>query len=147
MIFFGTLHSAGCIFPFLLCILLLFVRFKSEFCNKEFMIWATVSSQFCFCWLYRAFPSLTAPSEHLWQAWGLILHAILPLLLSYWCFSFALECRISFFGGIQHCPMSVVQQLLWRFCSHRRRWVHILLNGSNVYGYLSERKLKHLLCS
>ena len=22
------------------------------------MIWATVSSQFCFCWLYRAFPSL-----------------------------------------------------------------------------------------
>ena len=22
------------------------------------MIWTTVSSQFCFCWLYRAFPSL-----------------------------------------------------------------------------------------
>ena len=27
----------------------------SEFFNKEFMIWATVSSQSCFCWLYRAF--------------------------------------------------------------------------------------------
>ena len=33
---------------------LYFLQFKSEFCNKEFMIWATVSSQFCFCWLYRA---------------------------------------------------------------------------------------------
>ena len=28
--------------------------------NKEFMIWATVSSQSCFCWLYRASPSLAA---------------------------------------------------------------------------------------
>ena len=24
------------------------------------MIWATVSSRYCFCWLYRAFPSLAA---------------------------------------------------------------------------------------
>ena len=37
-----------------------FLQFKSEFCNKEFMIWATVSSQSCFCWLYRASPSLAA---------------------------------------------------------------------------------------
>ena len=28
---------------------LYFLQFKSEFCNKEFMIWATVSSQSCFC--------------------------------------------------------------------------------------------------
>ena len=28
--------------------------------NKEFMIWATVSSQSCFCWLDRASPSLAA---------------------------------------------------------------------------------------
>jgi len=28
--------------------------------NKEFMIWATVSSWSCFCWLYRASPSLAA---------------------------------------------------------------------------------------
>ena len=34
------------------------LQFKSEFGNKEFMIWATVSSQSCFCWLYRASPSL-----------------------------------------------------------------------------------------
>jgi len=37
-----------------------FLPFKSEFCNKEFMIWATVSSRSCFCWLYRASSSLAA---------------------------------------------------------------------------------------
>ena len=35
-----------------------FLQFKSEFCNKEFMIWATVSFQSCFGWLSTAF--------HLW---------------------------------------------------------------------------------
>ena len=42
-----------CVFPY-------FFQFKSEFCNKEFIIWATVSSQSCFCWLYRASPFLAA---------------------------------------------------------------------------------------
>ena len=37
-----------------------FLQFTSEFGNKEFMIWATVSSQSWFCWLYRASPSLAA---------------------------------------------------------------------------------------
>ena len=37
-----------------------FLQCKSEFCNKDFMIWAKVSSQSCFCWLYRASPSLAA---------------------------------------------------------------------------------------
>ena len=37
-----------------------FLQFKSEFGNKGFMIWAAVSSQSCFCWLYRASPSLAA---------------------------------------------------------------------------------------
>ena len=37
-----------------------FFPFKSEFGNKEIMTWATVSSQFCFCWLYRASSSLAA---------------------------------------------------------------------------------------
>ena len=37
-----------------------FLQFKSEFCNKELMIWATFSSWSCFCWLYRASPSLAA---------------------------------------------------------------------------------------
>ena len=37
-----------------------FLQFQSEFGNKEFMIWATVSSWSCFCWLYRASPFLAA---------------------------------------------------------------------------------------
>ena len=37
-----------------------FLQFKSEFGNKAFMIWATVSSQSYFCWLCRAFSSLIA---------------------------------------------------------------------------------------
>ena len=37
-----------------------FLQLKSEFGNKEFMIWATVSSWSCFCWLCRASPSLAA---------------------------------------------------------------------------------------
>ena len=37
-----------------------FLQFKSEFGNNKFMIWATVSSQYCFCWLYRVSPSLAA---------------------------------------------------------------------------------------
>ena len=39
-----------------------FPYFKSKFCNKEFIIWATVSSQSCLCWLYRASTSLAAKS-------------------------------------------------------------------------------------
>jgi len=27
------------------------LQFKSDFCNKEFMVWTTVSSWSCFCWL------------------------------------------------------------------------------------------------
>ena len=37
-----------------------FLQFKSEFCNKDFMILATVSPWYCFCWLYRASSSLAA---------------------------------------------------------------------------------------
>ena len=45
------------------------------------------------------------PSESLWQVWGLILNVMLPLLPSFWGFSFALGCGVSFFGGIQHSPV------------------------------------------
>ena len=37
-----------------------FLQFKPEFCNKKFMIRATVSSRSSFCWLYRASPSSAA---------------------------------------------------------------------------------------
>ena len=52
-----------------------FFHFKSEFGNKEFMIWATVSSPSCFCWLYRAFPPLAAKN---------IINLILVLTIL-WC--------------------------------------------------------------
>ena len=48
---------------------------KSEFRNKEFIIWATVSSLSCFCWLYRASPSLAAKN---------IINLILVLAI-WWC--------------------------------------------------------------
>ena len=38
----------------------IFLQFKYEFGNKEFMIWATVRSHSCFCWLYRASLPLAA---------------------------------------------------------------------------------------
>ena len=52
-----------------------FLQFKSEFGNKELMIWATVSSRSCFCWLYRASPSLAARN---------IINLILVLTI-WWC--------------------------------------------------------------
>ena len=47
----GGINSSGFLY---------FLEFKPEFGNEEFMIWATVSSRSCFCWLYRASPSLAA---------------------------------------------------------------------------------------
>ena len=44
-------------------------------------------------------------SQRLWQVWGLILNAILPLLPSCWGFSFALGCGVSFYGRIHHSPV------------------------------------------
>ena len=52
-----------------------FFQFMSEFCNKDFIIWATVSSWSCFCWLYRASPSLVAKN---------IISLILVLTM-WWC--------------------------------------------------------------
>ena len=54
------LYNHGTLFRSYLNGLVVFPTFfnLSQFGNKEFMIWATVSSQSCFCWLYRASPSL-----------------------------------------------------------------------------------------
>ena len=51
------------------------LQFKSEFGNKEFMIWATASSWSCFCWLYRTYLSSTEKN---------IINQIL-VLTSWWC--------------------------------------------------------------
>ena len=55
-------------FPYIL-------QFQSEFGNKEFMIWAIVSSQSCFCWLYRASPSLPAKN----------IISLISVLTIWWC--------------------------------------------------------------
>ena len=52
-----------------------FLQFKSQFGNKEFLIWATVSFQSCLCWLYRASPSMAAKN---------IINLILVLTI-WWC--------------------------------------------------------------
>ena len=52
-----------------------FCQCKSEFGNKEFMIWATVSSWSCFCWLYKTSPSLATKN---------IINLILVLTI-WWC--------------------------------------------------------------
>ena len=66
MIYFIPEWSSG--FPY-------FLHSKSEFVNKEFMIWASVSSQSCFCWLYRASQSLAAKN---------IINFI-SVLIIWWC--------------------------------------------------------------
>ena len=48
---------------------------------------------------------LSEPSNHLWRVWSLILNVILPLLLSFWGFFFALWYGVYFFGGTQHSPV------------------------------------------
>ena len=53
---------------------------------------------------------LFEPSKCLWRIWGLILNVILPLLPSFWGFSFALGRGVSFFGGIQHSPVNSYQK-------------------------------------
>ena len=52
-----------------------FLQLKSEFCNKEFMIWVTVSPQSCFCWLYSSSPFSAAKN---------IINLILVLTV-WWC--------------------------------------------------------------
>ena len=64
----------------------------------------TVLAQSCGVFGYWCTQGLSEPSECLWRVRDLILNVILPLLLSFWGFSFALGCGVSFFGGIQHSP-------------------------------------------
>ena len=69
---------------------------------------------------------LFEPSKRLWCVWDLILNVISPLLPSCWGFSFAPECGLSFFGGIQHSSVDGCSAVSCNFGVHRR-WAHILL--------------------
>ena len=58
-----------------LVVFLYFLQLKSEFGKKEFMIWAIVSLWSCFCWLYRASPSLAAKN----------IISLISVLTIWWC--------------------------------------------------------------
>ena len=57
---------------------------------------------------------LFEPSKCFWWGWGLILNVILPLIPSFWVFSFALGCGV-YFGGIQHSPVYGCSALSYNF--------------------------------
>ena len=61
-----------------------FLQFQSEFGNKEFMIWATVSSRSCFCWLYRASPFLAAKN----------IINLISVLTIWWCPCIVFSCVV-----------------------------------------------------
>ena len=63
---------------------------------------------------------LFEPSKRLWCVWDLILNVISPLLPSCWGFSFAPECGLSFFGGIQHSSVDGCSAVSCNFGVHRR---------------------------
>ena len=58
-------------------------------------------------------------SEHLWWVCGLFLNVISPLLPSCWGFSFALGCRVSFFGSGQFSSVAL--------SSIKKLWSNIFL--------------------
>ena len=58
---------------------------------------------------------LFEPSEYVWPVWGLILNTTPPFLPSYWAFSFAVGCGVSFFGGIQQSPVNVCSAVSCNF--------------------------------
>ena len=49
-----------CIYMYIYVYIYIYMGGGRERLYKEFMIWATVSSQSCFCWQYRASPSSAA---------------------------------------------------------------------------------------
>ena len=84
-----------------------FLQFKSEFCNKEFVVCATVSSWSCFCWLYRASPFSA----------GKNIITLFSVLTIWWCHSiFSIDHLVMSMGTVFSC---VVGRgcLLWSVCS------------------------------
>ena len=87
-------------------------------------------TQFCLslCGVYGSWcvQGLFKPSECLW-VWGLILNVILPLVRSFWGFSFALRHGVSPHSrsSTMHCHSSTVQLLghgIWSHHFMANRW-------------------------
>ena len=93
MIWFRSYLNSRC-FPY-------FLQFKSEFGTKEFIIWATVCSRSCFCWLHRASPTLAAKNKI----------NLISVLTVWWCpcvesSLFTLTSAFSWQNSISLCPSS-----------------------------------------
>ena len=76
----------------------------TELGNKEFIIWATVSSRSCFCWLYTASPSLVAKKIIWFQCWPPGDVHVQSLLLCCWRRVFAMSSAFSWQNSISLCP-------------------------------------------
>ena len=76
------------------------------------MIWATVSSWSCFCWLYRASPSLAAKTIICFQYWPSGDVHVSSLLLCCWKRVFAMVSAFSWQNSISLCPAAFCT-LIW----------------------------------
>ena len=86
-----------------------FLQFKPEFDNKEFMIWVTVSFWSCFCWLYRASPSLAAKNiidliSVLTIWWCPCIESSLVLLEEGVCYEFSWQKSVSLCPALFYTP-------------------------------------------
>ena len=70
-----------------------FLQFKSEFGNKEWVIWATVRSRSCFSWLYRVSPSLAAKN----------VISLISVLTIWWCPCRVFSCLLEEGVCYDHC--------------------------------------------
>ena len=85
----------------------LLLQFKFEFWNNKFMIWATVSSRSCFCWLYRASPSLATKNIiNLVSVLIICVVHVQSCLLCYWKRVYAMTSVFSWQNSISLCPVS-----------------------------------------
>ena len=83
------------------------LQYKSEFGNREFMIWAIVSSRSCLCWLYRA--SLSSAAKNIINLIFGIDHLVISMcshLLCCWKRVFTNTSAFSWQNSVSLCPAS-----------------------------------------
>ena len=90
----------------------------NEVCNKEFMIWTTVSSQSCFYWLYRT-PSSAAKN----------IINLVSVLIIWWCPCVVISCVIA--RGCLLWPVRSLGKSLLAFAL-----LHFILRGQTCHASL-----------
>ena len=84
---------------------------------------------------------LLEPSERLWQEWGLILNVNLPLLLSWWGFSFTLVRGVSPYGHSSTCSHRSLQTMQYYWALIKNELLNPEKSWKNLrYVLLSERR-------